>query len=87
MHKRQLESEVPNPAEIDAMSFKDLFREGAVRGLVADPEAWFEYREQRNITSHTYDEKKAAKVYLAALRFFNDADALMARLQERNPRQ
>lgn len=86
MLKRQLEAEVATPVEIDAMGFKDLFREGAVRGLIANPEAWFAYREQRNITSHTYDEEKAAQVYQAALRFFRDAEALLGQLQKRNPR-
>ena len=85
MLKRQLEADAPSPEAIDALGFKDLVREGAVSGLIADPEAWFAYREQRNITSHTYDEKKAEQVYRAALRFYGDALALFGELKKRNP--
>jgi nucleotidyltransferase substrate binding protein (TIGR01987 family) len=85
MLKRRLEMDSPSPETIDALSFRDLIREGAVNGLIADPEAWFEYREQRNITSHTYDEKKAAQVYRAALKFYPDAKALFDGLLKRNP--
>lgn len=85
MLKRQLEQDVPNPAEIDTMGFKDLLREGAVRGLVDNLEAWFEYRSQRNITSHTYNTEKANQVYQTALRFFVDAGTLLKRLKARNP--
>lgn len=84
MLKRQLEKDAPNTAEIDTMGFKDLLREGAVRGLVDNPEAWFEYRSQRNITSHTYNAEKANQVYQTALRFFADARILLQRLQTRN---
>lgn len=85
MLKRRLEMDSPSPETIDALNFRDLIREGAVSGLIADPEAWFEYREQRNITSHTYDEKKAAQVYRAALKFYPDAKALFDGLLRRNP--
>lgn len=64
---------------------EELLREGAVRGLVDNPEAWFEHRSQRNITSHTYNAEKANQVYQAALRFFVDAATLLKRLQARNP--
>lgn len=87
MLKRQLEIDAPTPEMIDALGFRDLIREGAERGLIRDPAAWFEYREQRNITAHTYDEKKAAQVYMTALRFYGDALALFRELEKRNPRQ
>ncbi|MDA8104131.1 MAG: nucleotidyltransferase substrate binding protein [Nitrospiraceae bacterium] len=87
MLKRQLEIDAPTPEMIDALGFRDLIREGAERGLIRDPAAWFKYREQRNITAHTYDEKKAAQVYMTALRFYGDALALFRELEKRNPRQ
>ena len=83
MLKRQLEAESANPAEIDGLSFKDLLRQGAERGIVSDVEIWFVYRDQRNITSHIYDEKKAASVYKTACAFLGDAGALLKVLEER----
>lgn len=83
MLKRQLESTSPTPVEIDTLGFKDLIREGAEQGFIANPEAWFEYRRQRNATSHAYDEKKAVQVYQTALRFVADAQALLEKLKQR----
>lgn len=86
MLKRQLEQELPNPAEIDGFSYRHLFRVGAERGLVQDVEAWFDYRERRNITSHTYDEAKAARVFEALPAFAEHAEELLVRLKESSGR-
>jgi nucleotidyltransferase substrate binding protein (TIGR01987 family) len=84
MLKRRLELDSPSPQSVDALSFRDLIREGAERGLVDTPQAWFGYREMRNITSHTYNEEKARQVYEAALRFYDDASLLHDRLSLKN---
>ena len=84
MLKRQLEAESPNPAEIDHLSFRDLLRVGAEKGLIADVAKWFEYRRQRNFTSHTYNAETAQEVYRSALDFHLDAKALLAQLAKRN---
>ena len=82
--KRQLEQEVAEPASIDRLAFHDLLREAAERGVLADVEAWMEYRRQRNITAHTYDEAKAKSVYETALKFFPDAQTLVETIGRRN---
>lgn len=84
MLKRQIEQEFPTPSEVDRLSFRDLLREGAERGMITDVEKWMDYREQRNITSHTYDEQKAESVYESALSFYDDAKALLDELERRN---
>jgi nucleotidyltransferase substrate binding protein (TIGR01987 family) len=84
MLKRQIEQESPTPSDIDRLSFRDLLREGAERGMITDVEKWMDYREQRNITSHTYDEDKAKSVYESALSFCNDSKALLSELERRN---
>lgn len=82
MLKRRLEQEVANPSGVDALSFKELIREGAERGYVASPKHWFTYRELRNITSHTYDEDKARSVYQSAGEFYDDAISLFKALSK-----
>ena len=82
MIKRHLET-LPGTTDMDELNFRDLIRRAAEAGLVSDPEAWFEYREARNITSHAYDEKKAALVYATAKRFAQSADELTAELERR----
>ncbi len=81
MLKRKLKADAATPEDIDRMSFKELIREGAIRGFVENPEKWFEYREQRNITSHIYDEKKAKSVYKTAIEFLPDARKLLDQLR------
>jgi nucleotidyltransferase substrate binding protein (TIGR01987 family) len=83
MLKRQLEEESPHPSAVDALSFRDLLREGAEKGMIRCVEDWFIYREQRNITAHTYDENKAISVYNTALNFLPDARDLLNELEKR----
>jgi hypothetical protein len=44
-------------------------------------QAWFDYRDQRNLTSHTYDAVVAQRVYACVADFKRDADALLAALK------
>ena len=84
MLKRHLEQVVPDPGAVDQWSFKDLMREAAERGLIAAVEPWLEYRYQRNLTAHVYDEEKARRVHETALSFVVDAQALLAEVERRN---
>jgi nucleotidyltransferase substrate binding protein (TIGR01987 family) len=84
MLKRQLEALAASAIEIDQLSFRELIRVGAERGLVEDPERWFDYRQQRNLTSHTYDATKAESVFRAAVEFAGDARRLLEKLEQRN---
>lgn len=81
--KRRLEQDAATPALIDKFSFNDLIREAAVRGFIHDPVRWMQYRKERNMTSHAYNEKMAQEVYEIALSFFKDAEQLLKSLQER----
>jgi nucleotidyltransferase substrate binding protein (TIGR01987 family) len=83
MLKRQLEQEMPSPAEIDGYSYKQLFRVGGERGLIDDVEAWFDYRDKRNITSHAYDADKAADIFMTLPAFSSHAGELFKRLATR----
>jgi nucleotidyltransferase substrate binding protein (TIGR01987 family) len=84
MLKRHLEQVVPDPGAVDQWSFQELIREGAERGLIAAVEPWMEYRYQRNMTAHVYDEQKAKRVYESARSFIVDARALLAEVERRN---
>lgn len=84
MIKRQIEAEAASPEEVDESNFREVLRVAAEKGLIADIEAWFQYRKMRNITAHTYDHEKAQKVYKGTLAFIGDASALLKRLEARN---
>lgn len=83
--KRQLEAMSANPSEIDQMSFPDMIRSGAERGLLANGwDEWRRFRDARNATSHAYNEKKANEVFARIPDFRDEAAFLLARLAERN---
>jgi nucleotidyltransferase substrate binding protein (TIGR01987 family) len=84
MLKRYLEMTEPNAEEIDQMSFANLVRTGAEKGLLKNSwDIWSAYRHARNLTSHTYDEKKAIEVCQIVPDFLNDAEYLMMQLKMR----
>jgi len=80
MLQRQLELIAPSSQNIDHLSFRDLIRTGAEKGLVTDPEKWFQFRELRNITAHTYDEAKADRVYKFLPDFLDSSKALTEKI-------
>jgi nucleotidyltransferase substrate binding protein (TIGR01987 family) len=81
--RRVLVEEAPSPSELDGISFRDLIRLAAEKGLVDDPVQWFAFREERNLSSHTYDAGKAVEVYGSALSFAPVARELLRRLEAR----
>ena len=84
MLKRRLELDLPDAASVDAMSYRELIRSGAERGLVTDAAAWMLYRDKRNTTSHTYNAARAAEVAAVIPAFESHAQALLVLLQSRN---
>lgn len=73
-----------SPSDADPRTRKDLFRQAARERLIAAPEPWFEYGEARNLTSHTYDEETAERVYAVAVRFAVHARDLLTHLEAAN---
>lgn len=84
MLKRRLELDLPDAGSVDAMSYRELIRSGAERGLIADAAAWMLYRDKRNTTSHTYNAARAAEVAAVIPAFEAHAQALLVLLQSRN---
>ena len=84
MLKRQLEQMTADPAAVDKMAYMDLVRSGAEAGLIADVARFRDYREKRNITSHTYDQGKAEQIVNVLNDFRDDIRFLLAELERRN---
>jgi nucleotidyltransferase substrate binding protein (TIGR01987 family) len=82
--KRQLKAMSATPREIDELSFRDVVRRAGEAGLAHDVEAFFRYREARNLTSHTYDENKAEDIIKVVPGFIKDVGALIEKLKELN---
>jgi nucleotidyltransferase substrate binding protein (TIGR01987 family) len=84
MLKRQLENEIGISEEVDSYGKKQLFRIGGEMGLIKNVEGWFDYLEKRNISTHTYDQGKAEKVFSVLEAFGRDANTLLANLRSKN---
>ena len=83
MLRRRLELDLADAHSVDAMSYRELIRSGAERGLIADVDAWMVFRDKRSITSHTYNAAKAADVAAAVPAFAERAHELLVQLQIR----
>ncbi len=84
MLRRALEQSSPSPDEIDRMSFPTLIRTAYEQGFVASSwPTWSDFRDMRNIASHTYDEGKAMRVVEAIPAFLAEATFLLAQLTDR----
>lgn len=66
-----------------AMTFNETIRQGNKLGLLNNNlEKWTEYRQKRNLTSHTYNEEAAKEVLDVIPEFKNEAYFLLNRLRE-----
>lgn len=47
----------------DVRFARDVFREAFATGLVTEGEVWLKMMQDRNISSHTYDEAESKQIY------------------------
>lgn len=62
---------------------KDVVREMAQNSLVADVQLWLEAIDMRNLSSHTYNEELAEKVYDFAVKFLPELKKLREKLKSK----
>ena len=87
MIKRYLEQVSANPAEIEELSFRDLIRRAWQQGLLrSELDSWMRHRANRGITSHTYNDERAERVFQGIPEFLEEARHLLKELQVGNER-
>lgn len=70
--------------DVNQMSFNDMIRTASgLNILKSDLEVWTMYREIRNMTSHTYDEKIALKVVKVIPQFYDEILFLLQNLKDK----
>ncbi len=84
MLRRTLEHISDHAEEIQQASFRDLIRIAAEKGLISNPIRWFEFRNKRNITSHTYNEDKAEEVFAIIPEFAQAAHELLQHMETKH---
>ncbi|MDX8410575.1 MAG: nucleotidyltransferase substrate binding protein [Mariprofundaceae bacterium] len=78
---KRLLKEMESPEHVERLMHRDMIRLGADKGLIAEPQAWFVFREKRNITSQTYNEAKAREIFGVIPEFAEHAGDLLNQLQ------
>lgn len=69
---------------IEGMTFNEMIRQANKMGLLrANLEKWDMYRQRRNLTSHTYDEKVAQDVASIIEDFADEVEFLLKKLEEK----
>ncbi len=66
---------------LTAVSPKNVIRQGATIDLIDDPQKWFKFLENRNLSAHTYKEETARKVYQSAKEFIPFVDKLILKAE------
>ncbi|MBL6689342.1 MAG: nucleotidyltransferase substrate binding protein [Pseudomonadales bacterium] len=61
---------------------KQVIREMAQAGLIGDVEFWLRAIDQRNLSSHSYNEKLAEEIYQFSRDFLSEAQQLRDKLKE-----
>ena len=83
MIKRYFAQSAFEKENIDGMSFNEMIRTAnRMELLLSNLEQWNEYREKRNMTSHTYNQNIAQDVVSIIPMFKDDAIFLLNRLKE-----
>ena len=67
----------------DSLTFNETIRKANQMGLLlSNLEKWTEYRQKRNLTSHTYEESIANSVVNVVKDFQQDAKFLLNKLKK-----
>ncbi|MGE5397687.1 MAG: nucleotidyltransferase substrate binding protein [Chitinophagales bacterium] len=54
----------------EAATPRETFKEAFAAGLITDGELWMDMIKDRNLTSHTYDEDEAVRIFTAIRRHY-----------------
>lgn len=69
---------------IEGMTFNEMIRQANKMDLLrSNLEKWDDFRQKRNLTSHTYDEEVAVKVVSIIADFAKEAEFLLKQLKEK----
>lgn len=69
---------------VDGMTFNAMIRQANKMGLLgSNLEKWDDFRQKRNMTSHTYNEEAAQAVVAVIEDFANEAKSLLTNLKEK----
>jgi nucleotidyltransferase substrate binding protein (TIGR01987 family) len=84
MLRRHLEVTEHSENYVDTMTFPNLLKFAAERGIISEPLRWLEYRKDRNKTVHGYNEEVAEDIYCDIDTFFADVQVMLDNMKARH---
>ncbi len=69
---------------LEAVSPKNSIRTAAQIGIIDNPSQWIDFSDERNLTTHTYNEDLAEKVYQDAKKFLPEVEKLLEKVENIN---
>jgi nucleotidyltransferase substrate binding protein (TIGR01987 family) len=76
----KLSKKALNHIGIESLSPRSVIRDMGQQKWIDDPEKWMKFLDHRNLTSHTYNEKTAEKVYEVSKEFLPECKKLLSAL-------
>jgi nucleotidyltransferase substrate binding protein (TIGR01987 family) len=70
--------------ETDEMSYAEIAKNAAKKGIIRNPDLWLGFRKARNYTSHAYSEMAASESYSTSEVFLPEAKILLEKLKQIN---
>jgi nucleotidyltransferase substrate binding protein (TIGR01987 family) len=69
---------------VDKLTFKDIFRQAGLHGLLSieEVERWLKYRDNRNSTAHDYGEFLANETLVIIEQFIIDTNSLIKTIDD-----
>lgn len=82
--KKLLKSYMHTNKAVDRLSFKDIFSQAGLHGLldIDEVERWLKYRDNRNSTSHDYGEFLANETLVIIEQFITDTNKLVKTIDD-----
>ncbi len=82
--KKTLKPYLHTNKAVDKLTFKDIFRQAGLHGLLSieEVERWLEYRDNRNSTAHDYGEFLANETLVIIEQFIKDTNTLIKKIDD-----
>jgi nucleotidyltransferase substrate binding protein (TIGR01987 family) len=82
MMRRFLSVTSESAVDIESMTFQEVVRAGFAKGILKHSwDKWWEYRDNRNATSHSYNAQKAEEIVADIPAFFDELTFLLEQLK------
>ena len=66
---------------IESASPRDAFRVAGDLGIIDNPNTWFDFLKDRNLTTHLYSEEDAVKIFSHISSFITEVEKIISKIE------